>query len=301
LPSLLTSVSNTRSSKFEIILIDNGSTDDSIDVFGNLLPPSDLLSTKIILHTKNTGVSAAFAQGIERSSFPWTVILNNDITFKPDWFPLISQAISKNNDPKVVTFLGTILNHDGSKIESQGLKFFYRGKCLNINNGKLYSSNDPSLQSSPTLIWGAPAACVVYHRDTILKVGNFDPDFFAYEEDVDLALRLSNLGYKTLYIPQAISYHLGGATSSKMGNFRHCMDAKNWFFIIIKNYSLKELRANLFPIIEERLRNLSYLVKKTPLRLVFNSIVATYWGVAKQIPAMIRKRKAIKKLIKSAT
>lgn len=73
----------------------------------------------------------------------------------------------------------------------------------------------------------------------------FDQDFFAYEEDVDLALRLTKFGYKTLYIPKAISYHLGGGTSNQMGNFRARMDVKNWFFIIIKNYSLKEITKNL--------------------------------------------------------
>jgi len=298
LPSLLASISKTKNSKFEIILIDNGSTDDSIDVFGRLLVPSKKLKTKIILHQKNLGVAPAFAQGIERSEYEWTVITNNDITIKSDWFQQIIKNIKKHPDVKV--FCGTVLNRDGSKIESQGLEFFYRGKCLNINNGKLYSSKALPFQSSPSLIWGTAAAIAVYHRQTIIDIGNFDSDFFAYEEDVDLALRLHNLNYKTLYIPHAISYHLGGATSAKMGNFRHRMDAKNWFFIIIKNYSRKDIITNLLPIIEERLRNLSYLVKNTHLHLLAPSILTTYWGVVKHVPSMIRKRKAIKKLIKSA-
>ena len=297
LPSLLTSISKTTDSKFEIILIDNGSTDDSIDIFSKILNPSDRLKTRIILHPKNIGVARAFAQGLERSEYDWAVIANNDITIEPDWFPLIIRNIQKYHDVRV--FCGTVLNHDGSKVESQGLKFDYRGKCRNIGNNKKFHKPN-TINRKPQLVWGTSAAIAVYHRDTVLKAGNFDSDFFAYEEDVDLALRLHNLKYKTLYIPSAISNHLGGATSAKMGNFRHRMDAKNWFFIIIKNYSRKEIITNFFPIIEERLRNLSFLLKNTPLSLIPWSITHTYMNVIKKIPIMIRKRKAIKKLIKSA-
>jgi len=77
------------------------------------------------------------------------------------------------------------------------------------------------------------------HRSAPKKIGFFDEDFFAYEEDVDLALRLDKFGYKTLLVPQAISYHLGGGTSSKMGNLRQINDFSNLIFIIIKNFSFK--------------------------------------------------------------
>jgi len=295
LPSFLASISKTTDSKFEIILIDNNSTDDSIDVFSKILKPSDKLKTKIILHQQNTGVSPAFAEGVEKSEYDWAVVTNNDITIEPDWFPLIIENIKKHNDVSV--FCGTILNHDGSKIESQGLKFDYRGKCQNIGNGQIFKNYKLKIKNSRR-VWGTSAAIAVYHRNTILKAGNFDSDFFAYEEDVDLSLRLHNLGHKTLYIPNAVSYHHGGATSSKMGNFRYRMDAANWFFIIMKNYSLKEIVTNFFPIIEERLRNLSGLIKNTPIRMIPWSIANTYGNVIKKIPIMIRKRKSIRKLIK---
>jgi GT2 family glycosyltransferase len=173
-----------------------------------------------------------------------------------------------------------------------------RGKCLNIGNGLPYlQSTVYNLQSY--LVWGSSAALVVYNKKIITKIGLFDEDFFAYEEDVDLALRLNYLGYKTLYIPSALSYHLGGGTSRQMGNFRYRMDAKNWFYIIIKNYSLKEIITNLLPITEERLRNLSGLIKNTPILLIPWSILRTYFTVIIKIPSMIKKRNQIKKLLKS--
>ena len=173
-------------------------------------------------------------------------------------------CITTNKNPSIVAFAGTVLNHDGTKIESQGFSYFPRGKCLNINNGQpvsILKSQSPS----PYTIWGAPAALICYQRQALIDIGLFDADFFAYEEDVDLAYRLNQKGFKTLLVPQALSYHLGGATSSRMGNFRQIHDAQNWIFLIIKNYSLGQILRHLIPITIERLRNLSGLIKATPL------------------------------------
>ncbi|MFA4826841.1 MAG: glycosyltransferase family 2 protein [Candidatus Shapirobacteria bacterium] len=291
LPSLLASISKIKNSKFQIILIDNGSTDDSLDIFQELVQPTENLETKIILHQENTGVAPAFAEGIEKSKYEWTVIVNNDITLKPDWFPLIVKNMAQH--PTASVYCGTILNHDGSKFESQGLKFDYRGKCQNISNNITFDRS--SIQNlKPKIIWGTSAAIAVYHRDTVLKIGNFDPDFFAYEEDVDLSLRLQKHHFKTLYIPKAISYHLGGATSNKMGNFRQRMDVKNWIWLIAKNYSKKEFCQNFFSLTEERLRNLSGLIKATPIGQLPGTFFSTYYQTFKLLPKMLRKRKTPK-------
>jgi len=156
------------------------------------------------------------------------------------------------------------------------------------------------------LVWGASAAFVVYNKKILKQIGLFDENFFAYEEDVDLALRLHNLNYQTLYIPQAISYHLGGGTSNKMGIFRYKMDAKNWIYIIIKNFSKKEIIKNFPQIIEERLRNLSGLIKQIIRLYKIKSLyylpiilISTYGEVFVNLPKMFKKRKSIQKLIKS--
>jgi hypothetical protein len=84
-----------------------------------------------------------------------------------------------------------------------------------------------------------------------------------------------------------------------MGNFRHRMDAKNWIYIIAKNYSKNEFWQNFFPIIEQRLRNLSGLIKNTPLKDIPKDFIKTYGEVIINIPKMIQKRKQIKELINS--
>jgi len=292
------------SANFEIIIVDNHSIDDSLDIAKNFFQQyrSTKLDTKIISLSKNTGFAKAVNLGISKAKYKFVVPCNNDLTLEKNWFEIISQTIKDNQDPLITTFFGTVLNKTGDKYESQGLKFFISGKCQNISNGKKFHRSI----NTNKLVWGTSAALVVYQKDIIQKIGGFDDDFFAYEEDVDLALRLSKFGYKTLYIPKAICFHLGGGTSNQMGNFRARMDVKNWLFIIIKNYSLKDIFINLPQITEERLRNLSYLIKTTIKSYKFKSlyylpisIIKTYSQVFLKLPKMINKRKQLQKLLKS--
>ena len=305
LNSLKKAIDNCSSSEFEIILVDNNSHDNSLEVFETIIPKN--FNYRILLNSKNNGFAKAVNQGIEKAKNEWVVLLNNDLTMEPNWFQLISENIKKNKDPKIATFFGTVLTKDGTKFESQGLDFFYSGKCKNISNGQeFHKSMIYNLRSNP-YVWGCSAAFVVYNKEILIKSGSFDEDFFAYEEDVDVALRLHNLGYRTFYIPQAISYHLGGGTSNKMGIFRYKMDAKNWHYIIIKNFSTSEIIENFFKIIEERLRNLSGLTKQIIHIYKIKSffflpfiVISTYGQVLINIPKMIKKRKQIQKLLKSS-
>lgn len=277
--------------KIKIILVDNASTDTSPEIFTTFCQKHKI-KYQLISLTKNYGFAAAINRGVAATKSNWVLVCNNDLKMDKKWLQYLTDAITQNKDPKLVAITGTVLNYSGTHFESQGLKFYYSGKCDNINNGKKFSPKALKNYSSKALkhyIWGANAALTAYNRQIFNQVGAFDEDFFAYEEDVDLALRLHHLGYKTLYMPLAISYHLGGATSRKMGNFRHRMDTKNWFYIIWKNYSKQEIKDNLFSIIEQRLRNLSGLIKNTPLKDIPRDLYRTYTEVFKNRKKMLAK------------
>lgn len=273
----------------EIIVVDNGSTDNSLSLVKN---------HKVIKNPTNLGFAKAVNQGILAATNDYVALINNDLVLHPNWFKHITQAI--NQHPHAVAFGGLILTRDGKYIESEGLKYFWHGQCLNLSNGQAINESYFINHKSSSQVWGLNAAATVYHRQTLINVGLFDEDFFAYEEDVDLSLRLNKLGYQSIYMPQAISYHLGGGTSSGMGNFRHRMDTKNWIYIIIKNYSRVDIIKNFFPIIIERLRNLSGLIKNTPFPQIPSSLVSTYGQVVKNLPKMLTKRRQLLKLIQSS-
>lgn len=309
LHSLTQAITNCPKSKFELIFVDNGSTDDSINIVKNITKNISILNTKYLILNTNFGFAGAVNRGINHSKHPYVVILNNDLTMEPNWFQLVSDAIKNNQNSNIATFSGTVLNREGTEFESQGLDFKIQGKCLNLSNGKIFIKSEflkSDKLTSEKLTWGASASLIVYKKDIIQKIGLFDEDFFAYEEDVDLAFRLNRLGYKTLYVPKAISYHLGGGTSNRMGNFRSRMDAKNWIYLIIKNYSAKEFWLNIISIKIERLRNLSGLIKTTikkyGLSAVFYlpyDLIKTYGEVIMKLPKMLQKRHQIQKMLKS--
>jgi len=306
LDSLFQAIKKCPESKFEIIIIDNNSKDNSLEFINQFFESNQTNNLEFTIHqlSTNLGFAGAINLGINNAKYEFVVLCNNDLTLSSNWFQLVSQSIKNNPNPKIATFFGTVLTKDGSKFESQGLDFFIRGSAKNISNGQKFSK---LLTTKPeVLVWGASAALVVYQKNIIQKIGLFDQDFFAYEEDVDVALRLANLKYQTLYVPKAICYHLGGGTSNQMGNFRSRMDTKNWIYLIIKNYSFSDLWENFFSIFEERLRNLSGLTKITIKNYGFRSIyqlpidlIKTYGEVLIKLPKMFQKRKDIQKLIKS--
>ncbi len=291
LESLKTAIDQAKINA-EIILVDNASSDTSPEIFTSFCQKNEIKYQLLSLN-KNYGFAGAVNRGVEVAKSDWVLVCNNDLKMDKKWLFIINNVINNQNskilNSKIAAISGTVLNYDGSRFESQGLKFHYSGKCDNIINGKPFSTTSLKNYSTTQLIWGASAALTLYNKKIFTQVGGFDENFFAYEEDVDLSLRLHNLGYTTLYVPRAISYHLGGATSRKMGNFRHRMDAKNWFYIIWKNYSKQEIRDNLFSIIEQRLRNLSGLIKNTPFKDIPRDLYRTYAESFKNRKKMLAK------------
>ena len=235
---------STLKSDFEIILVDNGSNDGSISLAKKLFP-----KIKIIHNSQNFGFATAVNQGIKIAINPYVCLLNNDVTLDKNWFKLMTNAIKKH--PQAACFCGTILNKDGTSVESQGISFSWSGKCTQVK------------KQSAGFIWGSSAAAVIYKKSILEKIGLFDEKYFAYLEDVDVAFRLQQNHYQTLLVPKAIVYHLGGGTADQWGNFRARQTFKNWFYFIFKNYSLSKIITNLPSITTERLRNLSYLLKST--------------------------------------
>lgn len=260
LQSLSNAIKLCSSSNFEIILIDNASTDNSLQIFKQF---SKTFDTKSVVFKSNHGFAKAVNQGILISKYEYTVVCNNDLTIDKNWFKIVSEAIQKAEDSKVVAFFGLVLNKAGDKIESEGLQFFSSGKAININNNQPYKrKHKPQMIE----IWGAPAPLIVYKKNILKEIGMFDEKYFAYLEDVDLSYRLRKQNYKTLYISDAISYHHGGGTSNRFKHLRQWMTVKNWLYFIVKNYSVKDIINNMPDIFTERLHNLSGLLKQVIIK-----------------------------------
>ncbi|MFA5750331.1 MAG: glycosyltransferase, partial [Candidatus Shapirobacteria bacterium] len=111
------------SGNFEVIIVDNASKDNSLDLIKNFFDQykSSKMTIKIYHLNSNTGFAKAVNFGVNKSKYNYVVLCNNDLTLEKDWFQLVSEAIKKNKNPKIATFFGTVLTKDGTKFESQGL------------------------------------------------------------------------------------------------------------------------------------------------------------------------------------
>lgn len=244
LKHLRAAIKNCPNSKFETIIVDNGSTDNSLKTL-----KIKNYKLKIIFLIKNYGFATAVNQGIKAAKYDYVCLLNNDVNLDKNYFIKIIKNIKTS--PKIACFCGTVLNKNGTQIESQGISFDWSGKCLQ------------NRQHASGLVWGSSGAAVIYKKSIIQKIGLFDEHYFAYIEDVDIAFRLQQHHYQTLLIPQAKAFHLGGATTNQLGNFRAKQTFFNWIYFISKNYTFTQIVKNLPGILIERLRNLSFLIKSS--------------------------------------
>lgn len=260
LKSIVNSAQNCPNLLLETIIIDNNSHDNSQLLCEKIGKKYPILHLYFIKLPQNYGFAKAVNRGIQISKYPLLFVLNNDIKLASDWFSKVTDSIKAY--PDFSTYYALVLNKNGTKIESMGFSYFMSGKCLNIKNSQAYIYKKRS--SGFSEIWGAPASAIIYKKSVLNKIGLFDESFYAYIEDTDLAYRLAKNKYKTLYIPTTLSYHLGGATSSKMGNLRAKMSYRNWYYLIIKNYTFKEKIKYLPSITIERLKTLKYLYQSTP-------------------------------------
>jgi GT2 family glycosyltransferase len=234
----------------EIIVIDNGSRDGSRKYLSR---PKVEGKVKVIFNNLNLGFAGAVNQGIKAAENDWVVVMNNDVKIKKDWFVKIKKELSRPEveDEQVGCLFGKVLDWEGERIESVGLDFEIMGKSKNIGNG----DNDIENYNQSRFIWGAPASIVVYRKKALKEVGYFDDDFFAYLEDVDLAIRLNDKNWQTLYVPKAVSYHYGGGTADKFSGWRQKYTARNWWYIIVKHYPVRVVFGHLAEILIEQAKN----------------------------------------------
>ena len=233
----------------EIIVIDNNSTDGTIDI---LEPFED--RCRIIYNQENIGFAAAQNQAIELSSAEWILTLNPDVLLLQNFIEALVTA--GNLDPKVGTVCGKLLTMTSTfdfepKVDSTGI--YFTPNLRHLDRGSLEVDNGHF--SKYEYVFGATAAAALYRREMIddITIGGefFDADFFVYREDADVAWRAQLLGWKCLYAPFAKGYHVRNALP---GNRRalppeiNMHSVKNRFLLRMKNISPDLYRRNFFSI-----------------------------------------------------
>ncbi len=243
LPSL---IKNTTDPETEIIIADNDSKDDSIDFLNKNYP-----ELRQIILDKNYGYTGGYNKALKQIEAEYFVLLNSDIEVSENWLtPLISMM---DSDETIAACQPKILSFDrknnfeyagaaGGFIDKYGYPFC-RGRILNtieIDKGQYNDSCD---------VFWATGASLVIRADIFNKVGGLDDDFFAHMEEIDLCWRLKNMGYRIVYNPESVIYHVGGGTLPNNSPFKLYLNFRNNLFLLYKNLP----QGNLFSILFTRM------------------------------------------------
>ena len=211
----------------EVIIVDNASTDGSKEYIES---STFNFPVRLIENTENVGFSPAVNQGIERAQYEYIFSLNNDTEVKKGSIKALVDLMS--SDDNIFSLQAKMLQYNNKDlIDDVGDE--YNLLAWTKKTGENHSSSE---YTEVCEIFSACAGAAMYRKSLLLELGMFDDNFFAYMEDVDLAIRSRIYGYKNLLCPDAVVYHIGSATSgSRYNEFKVRLAARNNVWVVYKN------------------------------------------------------------------
>lgn len=205
--------------KFEVIVIDNNSTDGSFEKIRKKFP-----KVKLIKNNENLGFAKAVNQGIKLSKGEYVFIGNDDIVFEKNSLKILIDSFLK--DKSIGIMGGKIFSKKNKK------KIISSGHMMNLWTGNIKPLKTDETQGEPFWIQG----CAMLIPKLVLnKVGFLDPGFNHFFEDIDLCMRVRKIGLKVVYIPNAIFWHGDSISSNKNLPQKYYFWYKNKFRFILKN------------------------------------------------------------------
>jgi len=199
LPDCLDALSHQTFGNFAVVVVDNGSTDDSCGWLREQHP-----DVKVIALDQNTGFAHAVNVGIHSCDSPFIALLNTDTRAEPSWLEKLYQALNSADD-RVGAVCGKMLKRDQpDTIENAGDLLSWQGAAEKRGNNQ-----SAAAFSEPGEIFSCCAGAALYRRTFFDRVGLFDDSYFAYLEDIDLGLRGRLMGFEYRYIPEALVEHEG--------------------------------------------------------------------------------------------
>ncbi len=223
LPECLSALSRQTYSPYEIIFVDNGSTDGSVDFVVKKFP-----HIKLIELSENQGFAGGNIKGWECSRGEFIALLNNDTQVDENWLENLIKPMGM--DSSVGICASKLLVESTGKIDSAG-------ECLStwavgFKRGFGRESNGYTEQEG---VFGACAAASLYRREMIEDIGFLDEDFFFNDEDTDLNFRARLRGWQCIYVPSAVVHHKVNATIGKFSDRHVYFHVRNLEFLWMKN------------------------------------------------------------------
>jgi GT2 family glycosyltransferase len=224
LPPLFASLHAQTRPFDEILVADNGSTDDSVAV-------AEQAGARVLRLGRNLGFAAAVNRGIEAAQADWVAILNNDVTLEPDWLARLLEATSREG---AWFATGKTLNAANPSLIDGTFDEISRGGCADrCGTGR----PDGPLWNQPRRIGLAPMTAAIFRTALFTELGCLDESFGSYMEDVEFGLRCALSGREGVYVPTAVAYHQGSATLGMWNKATVWRIARNQVLLAAKHLS----------------------------------------------------------------
>ena len=222
---------------FKILVVDNGSTDGSVEWLKEREIPSIFLP-------ENTGFSGAVNVGIRAADTPYVILLNNDTKVAPHYVEALERAMDRSE--KIFSVSSKMIQmYHPDLMDDAGDMYSVLGWAFQRGVGR-----PEKLYKKSCRVFTACAGAAIYRREVFETIGYFDEMHFAYLEDIDVGYRAKIAGYYNLYCPSAKVFHVGSGTSgSKYNSFKVKLAARNNVYLNYKNMPAPQLLVNSLPIV----------------------------------------------------
>ena len=280
LPECLESLRHQAYLRFSIILVDNGSTDGSVDFVAQNYP-----EVHTIALPKNVGFSVANNLAIKTVHTEYVALLNNDAVAHPLWLQSLIRALE--SCPEAGFAASKMLYYDNPEIIDRAGDSYTRAGA-----GLLRGRAEPaSSYNQQEWIFGACAAAALYRSRMLWDIGLFDEDFFLLYEDVDLSFRAQLRGYKCLYVPEAIVHHKGSSSIIYDSPTSVYYGHRNLEWVYIKNMPAGLILKTIFPHVIYDIAAFFFFTARGRTK----DFIKAKWDALKGLKKALKKRKQIQR------
>lgn len=300
LRATLESLASQRCADFEVIVVDNGSSDGSVEMIHGF---STIFPLRLIRNKENRGFCAANNQGIAAARGTFVALLNNDAEADPDWLSELRRACEQRSEIGMVA--SKILVHeDPTRIDKVGHLIYMDGQNRGRGTGEV---DRGQYDGSEDCLW--PDGCAAMYRKAMLdEIGGFDEDFFAYADDAELGLRGRIAGWDSVYAPAARVRHHRGTTLGLASRRRLLLIERNRVLLVAKLfpwrlallnpfYYLLRLSAGIVAAFRGQGESNRYPGVRGKARMAW-AMISGDWEALRMLPRILMKRKEISRFRK---
>lgn len=273
----------------DVVVIDNGSTDDSLAYIGQHFP-----GIKLIRFSQNHGFCGGYNRAMQQLPHELVVLLNSDVEVTADWLPPLIQLFETDPllvacQPKICSWqhkhLFEYAGAAGGYIDALGYPFC-RGRIFDT------LEQDTGQYNTQQYIFWASGACMMVRRQAFIEAGGFEERFFAHMEEIDLCWRWQHKGLKIVYQPKSVVYHLGAGTLQKTSTRKTFLNFHNGLCMLFRNHSQGNVLSTVFTrLILDGLAGIQFMLQGKPAHTL--AVANAHFAFYKHFKYWYRTRKKI--------